>query len=1339
MNQRAHIRHQITMPAAVSFTDFALNNCQVQDFCLGGMMLLIPSDDAQFLAAISAGDFIKIDLQVQGLRGMRAVSLNAKVMRKEGSSIGVSFESPNSTDLLAVQNHVRALRDADTTSIADNKKNRLSKQKTQQAADALMEVLRRFTIKRLEKFLPSAKEALVLAAEKVTNNQEQHPFFEASKVLGQQGETLSRNFVTNACKKLEELSHGIVSGNDDSAGDSSNSRLSLVDKEMFEDWLTLKVMATRAEGLFHDELLHLQLRMDELFNIALSARKNPLHPVVICNAFGESLRLLPLKQKTDKVILATFESEIIGSLGELYAEANQRLAQAGVLPDLDVGRYLSENYSQKPKQDASNANPAEPPMTNDAPSVTGANASTPQRTNIAHSAQQTPQGAIHSEPENDVAGATGASSGSEVAANTEARNDSGPASQNDSISPRAPEARPLQSAKRNSPAPTLAARQFALQQHIARHAYDTVKKLLSQSSMEEARIRSAQGLPDIPLAKDEHVVEALSSLQRSLDVQSADSPLAERVSAAINEGGSPEDTLQVNHEVQAAIDVIHHLFEGIIANPALSGRVQESIKRLEVPFLRLLLVDDSFLTQEAHPARQMLNRMARLGVRGSANLAAHEQEIDQEVEDVLQGFDNDINVFSSSLEKLDKMANRQQSLYMRNIKRVTESYEGKQKIVLARREVNQALERRIGGKEVPKAALSLIDAGWRQLLVQGLLRHGRDSREWHSYLGVIDQMIKAVEKVPSQEQLSELLAMIKNGLGQVDHTQMQNARLISELRDLLSQKARAETAPAMVNVPAGVVGAEDDEVVASDEVSARWIKRAQRYEVGDWFSNFDNGQETTVRLAWTDTDKRTYVFVNHQGMKIVELRVDDFAEKLSRGEIKPVDNLDAPAVDRGLENMVQRVYNQMAHQATHDDLTGLFNRREFERLLKQRLSAHENSASLLHIDIDQFKVVNTYGGPEAGDDMIQEMAKLVAESFPGNLIARLSGDEFAVWLENIPPEAAQRIAETFGRRVDDERFICAGNPYSITVSIGAAARQGSESTAPELMRSASSACQIAKESGRNRVQRYSPDDKDQVKRDDVMAWVARLNDAIDNDRLLLRCQRIESTVEGEQLPAYEVLISIASEDGEILAPSEFLHAAERYNRMHALDRWVVSNVLRWMHGNPQVVDQLDHLSINLSGHSLNDSSLLEFLFEHFQRYPVPRERICFEVTETAAIANLEDAADFIRELQGLGCRFSLDDFGSGLASYGHLKHLPVDYIKIDGSFIRDVADDPADLALVSSINEMGHLMGKRTIAEYVENDRIRDCMRTIGVDYVQGYGVEKPRPLDSLATQTESI
>ena len=855
---------------------------------------------------------------------------------------------------------------------------------------------------------------------------------------------------------------------------------------------------------------------------------------------------------------------------------------------------------------------------------------------------------------------------------------------------------------------------------------------MNQNTFDAARQRAPDA--EVAVVSDVQLERTLSLLQKDKADLEEVAALSERVNHALNKAGG--EPLQVDRDVSAAIEVIDHLFHGITDNPAISTSVRDSIQKLQVAFLRLLLLDDTFLHEDGHPARQLLNRMAHLGVRGSANLEAHEQEIAREVASVIDNFDSNIKVFSSSLDRLDKVAARQQTLYLRNIKRVTEFCEGKAKLAAARRRVNELLEQTLGGKHVPRAAVSLIDLGWRNLLVQTLLRQGEKSQQWLSRIEVIDKLLVAAEVVPEQSQLSQLLAEIKAGLNLVDPAQMQNARLISELRDLLSQKARAAQPPAMISVPAGVLGGEDRpaEEDTSDETRMKWIRRAQRYEEGQWFSLLDNGEETMLRLAWVDTDKRTFVFVNHQGMKIEELSVDAFAQRLAGGDMRLIDNLDAPAVDRGLENMVQRVYSQMAHQATHDDLTGLYNRREFERRLQKRLLQHDNDSALLHVDIDQFKVVNTYGGPAAGDEMIRQFAVLIKETFPGCLLARLGGDEFAILIENTSREPAQRAAEAFSRQLGNQRFVCEGNPYSITVSIGMALRSSGHTDASELMRSANSACLAAKDAGRNRVEFFAPEDEGMAKRDDVMAWVARLNEAIDNNRLLLRCQRIEPTETGpDSLPSYEVLVSIADPKGELLAPSEFLHAAERYNRMHAFDRWVVGNVLRWMHEHPEAVATLDHLSINLSGHSLNDTSLLEFLFEHFQRYPVPRERLCFEVTETAAIANLEDAADFIRELQGLGCRFSLDDFGSGLASYGHLKNLPVDYIKIDGSFIRNMTDDPADIALVRSINEMGHLMGKRTIAEYVENDRIRECLREIGIDYVQGYGVEKPKPLDSLS------
>lgn len=1307
MNQRAHIRQNVDMPVRLRAEATGEIAARIGDFCLGGLLVHLDDEQSRFLAAFREGDTLDVVATVQGFRGERDISLTARIARVEEAGLGLRFESPDTTALLALQNHVRSLRDSAAepgqsaaSTAATQKKH--SAEHIAKAVSALRMMVEAVLHECMEAFFPAAEAALLDAADQAGSNQAQHPYFEAGKLLARGARPLQQNFIAGVCQNIDAMAQGRELDAADAAAEQGGG-LSLVDKEEFEDWLALKVMATRAEGRFNEDILHLQLRLDDLFQITLSARRNPLHPAFICRAFGESLRLIPLKSKTDRVVLAAFEAEVINKLDTLYRQSNALLAEEGVLRDLDVARYIAERFGQQPETRA---------------------APVPEAT------EQASGGEPESEQGQDApAQSSDAALASDRHPDTEAPADRAPVALA-AVKPAVAESGSQRFS--GSAGQSLAARQFALQQHIAKHAYETVRNLLSVKGVEAAQANVSAPPEGVPVVAAPAARESLAQLQRQPQALDDSTSLAERVQLAV--AGEHGGNAALDQELQVAVDLIHHLFEGIIGNPALSDRVRKALKRLEVPFLRLLIDDDSFLQHEEHPARQVLNRMARLGVRGSANLAAHEQEIEQKAHLINEEFDSDINVFQDVLQRLDELSDRQESLYVRNLKRVQEACEGKQKLIEARREVGKALERRIGGRKVPRAVLGLIDVGWRQLLVQTLLRDGRDSKTWHEYLGVIDRLIKAGETVPEQSGLAGLLTSIKQGLGRVDETQVHNARLVTELRDLLSAKVRQHSTPVMVDVPAGMVdpeAADSDE--NADEMTQRWQRRARRHEPGDWFEHSADGKKELLKLAWADPGRNTFVFVNHQGMQVMEYSLADFADRLKNRQFEPVDDQAAPAVDRGLERMVQRVYDQMAHQATHDDLSGLLNRREFERRLRQLLTESVDApGSFLHLDVDQFKLVNNTGGPEAGDELIRQMSRLLEEMFPSALLARTGGDEFAVWLQGVPADAARKAAESLCGRVSEMRFDCLGKSYMVTLSGGLVHRAPGLQLANDLIRAADSACHAAKESGRNRLQVYASDDREMARRDDVMSWVTRLNEALDADRLRLRCQRIEPTG-GGGLPAYEVLISVASEDGELLAPAEFLKAAEQYNRMHAIDRWVISNVMRWMHSNPEVLAGIDHLSINLSGHSMNDASLPEFLFEHFQRYPVPKERICFEVTETAAIANLEDAADFIRELQDMGCRFSLDDFGSGLASYGHLKHLPVDYIKIDGTFIRDIASDNADLALVRSINEMGHLMGKRTIAEYVENDDIRQLLADIGVDFVQGYGVEKPRPLDSLS------
>lgn len=1274
MNQRAHVRHRTDLPALLTFSGYTGQPCQVRDFCLGGMLLCLPASPST--TSLAENSIIYVKIQIDGERRDRCIELQAIVRHKNGTTIGIAFQQPNAGDLLAVQQHVLSVRHSSNT---PDTQYALSSQQDQAAAE-LIRLTRQFVLMQLEQFFPAAREALFVAADKAGSNEKQHPFFAASKLLEIQSNAISQQFFNHTIDKLERLKRGESTDNDPNDPSNSSNRLSLIDKNSFDDWVKLKVLATQAENRFYDQLLPLQLRLDELFHISLKARSNPLHPMVFCDALNKTLAPLPLKRETDQILLTAFNNTLLAELGGLYDDANQTFATLGILPELDIGQYLSHHYA--------------PPVS---------------ETETEHNdcVDEQANGSVNEQDD-------GTTSASEAAKATES-------------TAQAPQQVPQQTA------PALRSRTssaFHQQQHIAKHAYKTVRKLLDvQAGSLVFMPFASQDQSMLPVADDKHVDSILSELQHNLNQQThQQTPLAERIAAAINK--DRDTPAQARKEVQEAIQVIHHLFEGIVDNPLLTPNARASIRRLEVPFLRLLLKDDAFLTQEDHPARIMLNRLAKLGVMGGPSHAeANQDAIDEKVQDVLVHFDRDVAVFKGAVDKLDKAIESQQARYDRKLKRITERYEGKQKLKLARRGVNRTLEQHIGGKEVPKALLSLLDAGWRQLLVLTRLRHGDESKEWQRNMDVINQLLTAVDSTPSSSQLRALLAQIKLGLQQVDHTQLQNKRLVAELRELLSQSAENTPAAPMVSVPAGLVDAEDTPAPSKKE--AQQIRRASHYSVGDWFSQ---QQDTLVRLAWVNNDGTTFVFIDHQSMEVAEMTVADFTNRLATGAMRPTDNPDAPAMDRGLEKMVRGIYDQMADQARHDSLTGLLNRQEFEHQLKQRLASQPTNGTLLHIDIDQFKVVNNYAGPDAGDELIVQLGQRIKQHYPEQLICRLSGDEYAVWQENTAQDTLKSSTKSLSKQIAAERFICSGTAHSITVSIGVTNWQPGSGSASELMRRASNACLEAKENGRNRTQYYEPDSRELAERDDLMAKVAHLNEALDKDQLLLRCQRIEATDSGSAHPAsYEILVSVADEEGDMAAPAEFLQAAERYNRMHALDRWVITNALRWMHNHPDDVNALDHISINLSGHSLNDDSLLEFLFDTFQRYPVPYEHICFEVTETAAIASLDDAVDFIEEIQRLGCRFSLDDFGSGFASYGYLKQLPVDFIKIDGSFIRNLTDDPANQALVRSINELGHLMGKRTIAEYVENDDIRRCLHDIGVDFVQGYGVERPRLLDSLA------
>lgn len=438
----------------------------------------------------------------------------------------------------------------------------------------------------------------------------------------------------------------------------------------------------------------------------------------------------------------------------------------------------------------------------------------------------------------------------------------------------------------------------------------------------------------------------------------------------------------------------------------------------------------------------------------------------------------------------------------------------------------------------------------------------------------------------------------------------------------------------------------------------------------------------------------------------------------------------------------ERLLNrQISYQASHDPLTGLINRVEFEHRLARAVDSAKVDRlehALCFLDLDQFKVVNDSSGHVAGDELLRQVSALLRQQTRhSDTVARLGGDEFVVLLEDCPAEQANQRAVEIREAIEQFRFAWEAQLYSVSVSIGLVAVTAASKDVTEVLRQADTACYAAKDAGRNRVHQYQPDDAAHALRRGDLKWVGEINRAFDSGRLRLYAQPIHSVADPRQVSALELLLRLQDDSGDSHAPGSFLPAAERYNLTPRIDRWVVDSAFRWIAQHPETVSLYDHFSINLSGQSMGDEALMGHIIKCFEHRLVPASFVVFEITETAAISSLSDATTFIHALKAHGCRFSLDDFGSGLSSFAYLKNLPVDFLKIDGIFVRDIVDDPVDYAMVKAINEMGHIMNKRTVAEFVENDAILACLGTIGIDFAQGYGLGPPAALDRFAVASK--
>jgi len=430
--------------------------------------------------------------------------------------------------------------------------------------------------------------------------------------------------------------------------------------------------------------------------------------------------------------------------------------------------------------------------------------------------------------------------------------------------------------------------------------------------------------------------------------------------------------------------------------------------------------------------------------------------------------------------------------------------------------------------------------------------------------------------------------------------------------------------------------------------------------------------------------------------------------------------------------------NELAHQVRHDSLTGLLNRREFENRLEQTINEirryYDEQAWFCYLDLDQFKIINDTCGHLAGDELLKQIAfKLISIIREVDHIGRMGGDEFTIVLKRCDKSTATKIMERIRNELHDMRFCWDNKCFTVTVSIGIVEITPQCGNVYDVLKAADTACYIAKEEGRNRIHLFNEDDKIYTQRQGEMEWVHRIYHAIEAGQFVLFYQEIKNLNKEVSILHGELLIRMLDDDGNIVSPYAFIPAAERYNLMSEVDRHIVHMALKTIsryYDNPRVRDGM--FSINLSAQSLSDDEFLKFVLSQLATAKVQPRNLCFEITETAAISNLAKATNFIMTLKEKGCYFALDDFGSGLSSFAYLKNLPVDFIKIDGGFVKSMLTSSMDHALVNSVNQIGHVFGMQTTAEFVETEEIEARLFEIGIDFAQGYGIARPEPFNSM-------
>lgn len=862
--------------------------------------------------------------------------------------------------------------------------------------------------------------------------------------------------------------------------------------------------------------------------------------------------------------------------------------------------------------------------------------------------------------------------------------------------------------------------------------------LFEPAAAGESRTPALAGARQATLQDVLAVIDAIPVGQALDGAASPGARLAEAVSDRLGalEGGGR----RVAPAYRQVLEMAANLFSRARAEHLPASEIDLLLKRLERPLLKLALHDGSFLDSPDHPARTVINLIDQYAVAADDQGKFYDAKLlrflSLLVDRICAQPEPDIGIYEMVRERLAKVLEPIRLARGNRVFRLQETCEGREQVRRARAQVSAALAARFSGREVASLLPRVLDLGWRQHLVLLRLRRDTHPDAWEKALATLEQLEQRLRHAhtlwPEDEtEARALLAEVEFTLVRVNIEATAVAELMAELTVALQSEAETVAWEAIGAPALPETAATDAEPgVCLEELPAR-------LRVGGWWDFRLDGHWLPMQFIWLNAEESRCAFTNRSATQRLELDMAELARQFAAGTIRQDSEQELPLMERSEYSLFDETYRRLIHQTHHDPITGLLNRGGFmQRLNRISVAARLDQVhTLCLLEFDQCRVIYNTCGTEAGDTLLRDLAAEVRTRLrPEDLLAAFTNESFALLLVNREIAEGRAFSDEIRHWLKSYRFRHQNETYSLGMHIGLVEFCPALLSTDEAIKHADSACLSARAKGRNRVQVYESANVDLRSQESLLEWAGRIDRILERDGLYLRCQRVTPIdAEAPLLPYHEILLGIRGERGESVAPSLFIPAVERWQRSHEIDLWVLAQSFAWIRAHRPLFDATGGFSLNLSALSLANPDILTWLHAELGRGDLPTHKIGFEITETTAIDSYSNAQEFIRQIRRYGCTFALDDFGSGFASYSHLKNLRLDALKIDGSFVKEIGNSLADLAMVKSMNEIGHSLGMKTIAEYVESTLILNRLREIGVDYAQGYVIHKPQPLQALA------